>query len=75
MTLARSFRSFVFPSQDNKRPFNPPTVIHDFVDTDVFEGSSLTLKCQLDQGYPKARVLWYKENSLIKPDGHYKLCE
>jgi hypothetical protein len=42
---------------------------------DVNEGSSLTLRCKLDQGYPKARVLWYKENVLIQPNGHYKLCK
>ncbi|CAF2640836.1 unnamed protein product [Rotaria sp. Silwood2] len=58
---------------DNKRSFGPPKILQEFSDTDVNEGSSLTLKCQLDQGYPKARVLWYKENSLIKPNGHYRL--
>ncbi|CAF3454505.1 unnamed protein product [Rotaria sp. Silwood1] len=59
--------------KDNKRTFNPPKILQEFSDTDVNEGSSLTLKCQLDQGYPKTRVLWYKENSLIKPNEHYKL--
>ncbi|UJR38119.1 hypothetical protein I4U23_030798 [Adineta vaga] len=59
--------------KDNKRTFHPPSIITEFTDTDVYEGSSLTLKCKLDQGYPKARVVWYKENTLIQPNGHYKL--
>jgi hypothetical protein len=61
--------------KDNKRSFKPPAIVQEFTDTDVNEGSSLTLKCKLDQGYPKARVLWYKENLLIQPNGHYKLCK
>ena len=62
-------------SIDNKRQFNPPTIISEFIDADVCEGASLTLKCKLDQGYPKSRVLWYKENTLIQPNEHYKLCK
>ena len=60
---------------DNKRSFTKPTIIQEFTDIDVSENSPLTLKCKLDQGYPKARILWYKENSLIQPNGHYKLCK
>ncbi|CAF1087379.1 unnamed protein product [Adineta steineri] len=59
--------------KDNKRSFTKPTITQEFSDMDVNEGSSLTLRCKLDQGYPKARVLWYKENTLIQPNGHYKL--
>ncbi|CAF3295916.1 unnamed protein product [Rotaria socialis] len=59
--------------KDNKRSFNPPQIIQEYSDADVNEGSSLTLKCKLDLGYPKARILWYKENTLIQPNGHYKL--
>ena len=47
----------------------------EFSDVDIDEDSPLTLKCQLDLGYPKARVLWYKEDLLIKPNEHYKLCK
>ncbi|CAF0918772.1 unnamed protein product [Rotaria sordida] len=64
------FKLFV---KDNKRSFEAPKILEEFFDTDINEGSSLTLKCKLDQGYPKGRVLWYKENSLIKPNGHYRL--
>ncbi|CAF0865361.1 unnamed protein product [Didymodactylos carnosus] len=60
--------------RDNKRAFRSPKMIQDFKDIDVNEGGAFTLKCKIDQGYPKARVLWYKENTLIRPDGHYKLC-
>lgn len=58
---------------DNKRSFVPPKILQEFKDTDVTEGSALILKCRLDQGYPPARVLWYKEDSLIQPNEHYKL--
>ncbi|CAF5181569.1 unnamed protein product, partial [Rotaria magnacalcarata] len=58
---------------DNKRSFNPPKIIQEYSDADVNEGSPLALKCKLDLGYPKARILWYKENTLIQPNGHYKL--
>jgi hypothetical protein len=61
--------------KDNKRSFNSPKILQEFTDIDVNEGSSLILKCQFDQGYPTSRVLWYKETTLIKPDGHYKLCK
>ncbi|CAF4525118.1 unnamed protein product, partial [Rotaria socialis] len=42
--------------KDNKRSFNPPQIIQEYSDADVNEGSSLTLKCKLDLGYPKARI-------------------
>jgi hypothetical protein len=64
-----------FSCLDNKRTFNAPRIIREFSDSDIVEGSPLMLTCKLDQGYPKGRVLWYKENTLIKPDGHYKLCK
>jgi hypothetical protein len=60
---------------DNKRPFQKPSIIQEFSDTDINEGSAFTLKCKLDQGYPKARILWYKENTLIQPNDHHKLCK
>ena len=65
---------FVFDI-DNKRSFNKPSIIQEFIDTDVDEGSAFTLKCKLDQGYPKARILWYKENNLIHPNNHSRLRE
>ncbi|CAF0859485.1 unnamed protein product [Didymodactylos carnosus] len=58
---------------DNKRTFRSPTIIQDFKDVDVIEGSLFTLRCKIDHGYPKARVLWYREDKIIRPDGHYKL--
>jgi hypothetical protein len=60
---------------DNKRSFNQPKILEEFSDIDINEGSPLTLNCKIDKGYPKARVLWYKENTLIQPNEHYKLCK
>lgn len=68
------FREFWF-FKDNKRPFTKPSILEQFSDVDVNEGSPLILKCRINHGYPKARVLWYKENTLIQPNDHYKLCK
>ena len=61
--------------KDNKRPFSKPSVIEPYSETDVNEGQPLTLRCKLDQGYPKCRILWYKEDTLIQPNKHHRLCK
>ena len=61
--------------KDNKRSFIKPSILQQYSDTDVNESQSLTLKCKLDQGYPKCRILWYKEDTLIQPNDHYRLCK
>jgi hypothetical protein len=73
--INRKIKVYVFYFIDNKRPFQKPTIIQEFSDIDVSEDLSFTLKCKFDQGYPKARILWYKENTLIQPNDHHRLCK
>lgn len=73
--IYNKFKYFLFILIDNKRSFSKPSIIQEFSDKDVNEGSSFTLKCKLNHGYPKARILWYKENILIQPNDHHRLCK
>ena len=43
-------------------------------DIELEEGRSATFKVKIDFGYPKARVLFYKNNILLLNDARNETC-
>lgn len=43
-------------------------------DLDIEEGYSATFKVKLDFGYPKARVLFYRNQELLLNDKRHEIC-
>ena len=46
----------------------------DLNDIEVEEGYSATFKVKLDFGYPKCRVLFYRNSKLILNDPKHEIC-
>jgi hypothetical protein len=44
-------------------------------DIEVEEGYAATFKVKLDFGYPKARVLFYRNSELILNDNKHEICK
>lgn len=43
-------------------------------DIEVEEGYGATFKVKVDFGYPKARILFYRNNELILNDKKHEIC-
>ena len=43
-------------------------------DLEVDEGNSATFKIKLEFGYPKARVIFYKNGKMILKDKRNEIC-
>ena len=59
---------------DNNRDFRSPRFIIEMSDLDIEEGYSATFKVKLDFGYPKARVLFYRNQELLLNDKRHEIC-
>ncbi len=44
-------------------------------DLDIEEGYSATFKIKIDFGYPKARILFFRDNNLLLNDKRHEICE
>ena len=55
-----------------KRTYQPPAILEDIKDCDVFEGSAARFDCRMS-GFPEPQVYWYKEGKEIKEDRHYSM--
>jgi hypothetical protein len=44
-------------------------------DLDIEEGYSATFKIKIDFGYPKARILFFRNNNLLLNDKKHEICE
>lgn len=52
-----------------------PKFLSDMDDIEVEEGFMATFKVKLDLGYPRARVLFYKNEHLILNDQRHEICK
>lgn len=43
-------------------------------DLEVEEGYSATFKVKIDFGYPKCRVIFYRNNTLLLNDNKHEIC-
>ncbi|XP_071792535.1 protein Obscurin-like isoform X2 [Asterias amurensis] len=55
-----------------KRTYQPPAILEDIRDCDVFEGSAARFDCRIS-GFPEPQVYWYKDGKEIKEDRHYRI--
>jgi hypothetical protein len=44
-------------------------------DIEIEEGYAATFKLKLDFGYPKARVLFYRNSELLLNDKRHEICK
>lgn len=72
--LDQNVDSFYLKLRENNRMFRPPRFLSALQDLELEEGKSALFEIKIDFGYPKARVLFYKNQSIIKNDKHHQIC-
>ncbi|CAF0813092.1 unnamed protein product [Brachionus calyciflorus] len=65
--------SFCLALRDNNREFREPKFLIKMEDIEIEEGYSATFKIKIDFGYPKSRILFYKNGLLILNDYRHEI--
>ena len=66
-----NFMNFI----ENYQEFSRPKFLIPMGDVEGEEGSNATFKVKVEYGYPKARVLFYRNDQLILPDKNHLICK
>ena len=61
--------------KENNRSVGRPRFLLEMEDVEVEEGFMATFKVKLDLGYPRARVLFYRNDILILNDQRHEICK
>jgi hypothetical protein len=73
--IEQNIDSFYLKTRPNNRPFTSPKFLIKMQDIEVEEGQSSTFLVQIDFGYPKARILFYRNNQLLYNDKKHHICK
>ncbi len=73
--LEQNIDSFRLKLRDNSRSFYGPKFLASMQDVETEEGYPVTFKVKLDFGYPKARVLFYRNEELILHNQKHEICK
>jgi len=72
--LEQNIDSFRLGLRENRRSFRGPCFVVGMEDVETEEGYPVTFKVKLDFGYPKARVLFYRNEQLMLHDTKHEIC-
>lgn len=65
---------YLYDCLENNRSLRMPRFLLEMEDIEVEEGFMATFKVKLDFGYPRARILFYKNDQLILNDQRHEIC-